>query len=305
MTVLEQRPLNAQLPLQRAMLDAGGLWFAPAPASPAAVVEEVRQRGIRALETHSRDISFLAGLTQLEFLTVLDVDEPSPIHTLKKLRFLHVAGTWRGNIDFRELPQLEVFSVVECPAREGGLETLYSGHAALRVLHIQRYRHADLTPLSRLSLATLGIGYARTLNSLQGLGDLAATLRTLCLHACPNLVSLQGIDVLTGLVSLELGGLRHIRTLEFVRSLPLLRHLDVFELKDVDSLWPLAGHDALEFLSFGRVRDLDLDPLDQLPRLKLFLTGTHRWNRDLHSLPYAHDLPDGHPHLAEWRSLQA
>ncbi len=97
-----------------------------------------------------------------------------------------------------------------------------------------------------------------------------------------------------------------ITTLDFVPRLPRLRHLDVFDLKNVESLWPVAGHPSFEFLAFGRIHDLDLEPLARLPRLKMILTGSgYRWNRDVHSFPYMHDFSPDHPTIAEWRALQA
>ena len=286
------------------MLAAGGLWWAPAFADPDEVISEAHTLGVKALEIQSPDISLLEELPQLEYLTVTDVHDPGPIHRLENLRGLHVSGTWHGRIDFQRLPRLEWFSVVECPPDEGGLDSLYVGHASIRHLAVQRYRHADLTQLRDLKLETLYIGYSRTLTSLDGVEAIGSTLWGLGLYGCSNLATLDGISALPGLVSLELGSLRRITELDFARELPRLRHLDAFDLANVESLGPLADHDALEFVSFGRVRDLDLEPLTRLPRLKLFLTGHYRWNRDIHSLPYAHDLPEDHPAVAEWRSLQ-
>jgi hypothetical protein len=41
-----------------------------------------------------------------------------------------------------------------------------------------------------------------------------------------------------------------------------------------------------ECVMFGRTGDLDLSPLETLPRLKLINTDAYRWNRDLHAFPY-------------------
>jgi hypothetical protein len=41
-----------------------------------------------------------------------------------------------------------------------------------------------------------------------------------------------------------------------------------------------------ECVMFGRTGDLDLSPLETLPRLKLINTGAYRRNRDLHAFPY-------------------
>jgi hypothetical protein len=140
---------------------------------------------------------------------------------------------------------------------------------------------------------------------MAGAEGLATTLTRLSLYNCPALPSLSGVQVLHALEAVALDSLRQVSTLEFARRLSGLRHLDVFELKDVESLWPLADHPSLEFLAFGRIRDLDLEPLTRLPRLKLILTGFYPWNRDLHDFPNMHDVHPGDPAVVEWRALQA
>lgn len=290
------------------MLDVGGLWWADAHADPAQIVREAQAAGVRALEIQSSNVGLVRELPDLEFLHAIDVEDPPPIHELKHLRGLHISGTWDGRIDFGRLPRLESFGVVECPRDEGGLETLYAGHPTLRELAISRYRHADLAPLGRLPLTRLSLGYARKLTSLNGIGALAPTLRRFDLYACPNLPTLEGIQDLAELDSLALGRLREVTTLEFAQGLARLRKLDVMDLERVESLAPLAGHPALAHLAFGHIRDLDLDPLTRIPRLKLILTGRYKWNRDPHSIPgvrYLTDVADGDPDRVEWYALQA
>lgn len=305
MNQLHERTLNPYLPAHRTILDAGGLWIVPADAEPSAVVAEVRERRLRALEVNAADLAFLRDLPALEFLQLRDVADVKPLHRLHRLRGLHVSGTWDGTIDFQAFPRLESFGVVECPRDGGGLDTLLAGHSTLRSLAVGRYRHPDLTPLAGLSLERLSLGDSRTLQSLDGAGALAATLKKLDLYLCPYLESLAGIELLRGLQAVALASLRHVTTVEFAAALPGLRHLDAFELRNVKSLWPLAAHPSLEFAAFGRVRDLDLDPLTTIPKLRLILTGTYRWNRDIHSFPYMHDVADDHPARVAWRELQA
>lgn len=304
MSILQQRELNPYLPRFRAMLEVGGLWSAWYMADPRDIVDEARAVGVRALEYSGPHAGLVAELPQLEYLMVQDLSDPEPLYSIERLRGLHISGTWDGKIDFQRLPHLESFSVVECPRDEGGLETLYAGHESIRDLVIQRYRHEDLTPLTNLKLEKLGILYTRKLTSLAGLEVLAPTLRRLTLYACSDLTTVDGLASAPDLESLELGSLRHISTLEFVQSLPHLRRLDLFDLANVESLWPIAGHPSLEFVMFGRIRDLDLMPLTKLPRLKFYLTGNYRWNLDMRSLPFKPDFPDDHPHVEEWHSLE-
>ena len=142
------------------------------------------------------------------------------------------------------------------------------------------------------------------LTSLAGAGALAPTLERLSLDAAPNLASLDGIELLSHLEIVEIDGLRHITTIEWAARLPRLRLLDVFDQKGIESLWPLADHPSIEFLTFGRVRDLDLEPLERIPNLKLFLTGHYRWNRDLSEFPYMHHLAADDPARTAYYSLK-
>jgi hypothetical protein len=293
------------LPGHRAMLEIGGLWWAQPPVDQGKVIGAARELGVRALELHERRIDLVRELPALECLSLIDIDDPEPLYALPRLRHLSISGSWRGRIDFQRLPHLESFGVVECPRDEGGLESLYDGHPRLRQLAIGRYRHSDLRPLANLQLDHLSIGYGRAVTSLAGAASLSDTLTRLALFNCPQLPSLDGMEALDRLEAVSLERLRQITTLDIVRRLPKLRHLDIFDLANVESLWPIADHPSIEFLAFGRTRDLDLEPLTRLPRLKLILTGGYRWNRDLHSFPYMHDLPPDHPAIAEWRALQA
>lgn len=187
------------------------------------------------------------------------------------------------------------------PERRGGLDSLEAGHPRLERLSVSRSRFADLGWASRLRLTSLAISGGLT--SLSGATPLASTVRRLSLDSLPNLPSVAGIEDLGGLGVVRLSGLRNVTTLDWAARLPNLRLLDVFEQAGIESLRPLAGHPSLEFLTFGRVKDLDLEPLARIPNLRLFLTGSYRWNRPLTDLPYLHELARDDPARAEYAAL--
>jgi hypothetical protein len=302
--ILQERRLQPLQSSHRAMREAGGLWAALGRPDPAAIVAEVRRRGIRALEVQHADIGFLAELPELEFLYVAsDPPDATPVMRLPNLRFLSFTGTWGGRLDFGALPRLEWFSAVECPRGGGGLDSLFAGHDQVLDLGIGRYPWADLTAPGALRLRRLAIWDSRAITGLDGLAALAPTLRGLDLDGLPNLPSLAGLEVLADLEVLRLGRLRHVTELSVVRELPSLRALHVFELKDVASLAPLAGHPALECLTFGRIRDLDLAPLESLSRLRLVHTGRYRWNRDLDVFPNRLGMETDDPAVAACDAL--
>lgn len=309
MSILVQRDLILTMSSHRAIADAGGLWAVPhwkmsrdeRLARRDEIIAEIQERHVRALEADIVDEALVEAVPDLEFLSVGRVDvDPRVVVRFGRLRSLGVAGI-KGALDFRDLPDLEWLGINEC--EPGNLDGLIGGHPRLRSLGVGRYPFADLTPLGRLNLRRLSVGNSRHLTSLHGAASLAPTLEGLDLWMLPALGSLDGIEALTNLEVLELDGLRQITTLDWVQRLPRLRLLNVFDLKNVESLRPLAGHPSLEFVTFGRTKDLDLVPLESIPNLKLILTGSYRWNRDVHAFPYMHDFPSDHPVQQEYARL--
>lgn len=302
MTVLQERWLHPDMASGQEMAAAGGLWLVAADADPAAVVAEVRERGVRALEV-AGDISFLAELEELEFLVARDPPDVAPIGSLSQLRLLSLPGTWGGRLVGEAWHRLESFDGSEIPKDGGGIETLL-GHPSLRRLSLGRARLVDLREVEAPRLESLTIAESRTLRGLEGVEARAGTLRDLTLAGLPALESLRGLEALAQLEVLRLERLRQISSLELPARLPRLRFLDVMELKGVESLTPLAEHPSLEYVAFGPTLDLDLAPLSTIPNLKLVLTVARaRWNRDVHDLPYWHDVPPDDPRRLEWNRL--
>lgn len=103
---------------------------------------------------------------------------------------------------------------------------------------------------------------------------------------------------------LKLEGLRHVTTIDFVAALPRLRFLGIADLKNVESLRPLAGHPSLEYVQCGPPRDLDAQPLRELPRLRMVQGfNSLRWTAQLTGLPVSADFPEDHPVKVEWSRL--
>jgi hypothetical protein len=284
------------------MAAAGGLWLVEYRADREAVVAEVRERGIRALEVFG-DVSFLVKVPHVEFLVAHDPPDVAPIHELSKLRLLSFPGTWDGDLDGTTWPVLEWFGANEIPKRGGGVETLFA-HPSLRSLGLGRPRIADLQAIAAPRLDSLSVGQTSTLSRLSGIERHASTLLDLSLDGLSSLQSLRGLHALDRLEVLHLGDLRRITSLDEVARLQVLRFLGIFHLKNVESLGPLAGHPTLEYIGFGKTADLDLEPLFTIPNLKLILTGRgYGWNRDVHHLPYLDDVPADDPRRLEWNEL--
>lgn len=289
----------------QAVQEVGGLWAIPHWAMSGTelarrhgeFLAEARQREVRALETEIVDDALVEALPDLEFLQATGIPEGGVISRLKKLRSLGVA-TWRGHLDLADLPRLEWLGVGEC--ERGNLDSLIPGHPSLTHLIVGRYPFADLTPLGRLQLRRLSVGNSRRLTSLQGAEALAPTLTGLDLWMLTALGSLDGIESLANLEALILSSVRHVTTLDWVPSLPRLRLLVV---DGVESLAPLAGNPSLEFVDFGRTKDLDLAPLRTIPRLRLIHAAPGRWNRELEAFPELRKRPPDDPDVFEMRRL--
>jgi hypothetical protein len=283
----------------RAAIEAvGGRWKVAAGATADQIVAAARAGGVRALTVPGsvRDLAFLAELPDLEFLGLGDARDVAPVHRLPRLRSLAIVS-FRTRLDLAALPSLEWFGVDESPSH--GIDSVRDGHPALAWLAVGRYPLPDLSALGPMRLRVLSLG-GTGLERLAGIEAFAPTVRRLVLDRCPNLASLAGIETLSGLQYLELGNLPHVTTLDRVASLPELRFLNVFELNGVATLAPLAGHPTLEYLNVGRTRDLDLEPLERIPNLKLFNTGRYRWNRDLRQLPYFQLAPADGEARRQW-----
>lgn len=283
------------------MLDVGGEWMADPDADPAEVVREVRDRGVRALSVPGPDIGFVRELPDLEFLRVGDCRDVSPALGLSRLRSFS-AVSWRGRVDGDAWPRLRWFGAGEVPRDGGGLESVL-GHDAVRSLWLGRFRGTDLSAVTAPRLRELHLGPASALESLAGLEQHADRLEVLDLHSTPSLTSVAVLAQMRRLAVLGVGGARHVTTLDEVAQAPSLRFLRIDELKGVESLAPLAGHASLEFVVLGRVRDKDLGPLHDLPRLRLVAGPPVGWKGDIHELPYMHDIPEDDDRQVEYARL--
>jgi hypothetical protein len=305
--LVEREVYPAHVSRSAAIRAAGGLWGA---AHPAIRIQEVladaRVHGVRAMVVGELTSDLARELPDLEFL-VLATTQPDVEHLarLQHLRSLDFEASWRGSLDLAWFPHLEWLSAGE-PTDAQALGVLEGArrHGQLRVLGLGRYPSVDLAPLRDAGLRRLDIGGAPRLASLDGAGSLASSLRGLGLSSSPALPGLPGIEAFEDLESITLSGNRQVTSLDWVTALPRLRLLDVSEQKGIDSLAPLAGHPALEYVLVGPTRDLDLDPLATLPRLRLAWIGGARWNRDPRDFPLLGSPDEDAPDVRELRQLQ-
>ncbi len=212
------------------------------------------------------DLSFLAGMPQLQALEITDytIRSVEPIHHLTQLRKLTVPTYCRTPIRFHSFPLLE-----ECALEwRKGAESLFE-RGSLRKLFIDRYSEVDTSPFRQL----VGLEWLTLLGGrvadLGGLGSLGK-LRFLRLGDLRHLRSLAGIEGLTNLEELVVQTCRQVESIQPIGHLRRIRRLNISDNGSLDSLAPLGGLNELESVLFyesTNIVDGDLSPLQRLPRL--------------------------------------
>jgi hypothetical protein len=280
---------------------AGGMWRATRDATVTEVVAEVERRGIRAMYFRS-DVEAARHLPQLEHVQAQDVDDISPLAGLRELRSLFLTA-WRGRLDAEWWPHLERFGANELPRGGGGVDTVVR-RSDLRALHLDGYAEETLRPIGSTRLETLRLFRSRRLTALDPTDAVAASVIRLSLDQAPSLASAAGLERFEQLEVLKLEALPHVTSIDFVAELPRLRFLGIADLKNVETLRPLAGHPSLEYVQCGPPQDLDPEPLREIPRLRMVQGfNSVRWSRTLDGLPTSRDFAEDDPVKVEWSRL--
>lgn len=275
--MLDRRHLQGFDTRYSAIEARGGLFIVPPDARADEVRNEVLSRGIRSLEVHTPDLSFLDGLP-VEYLFVnTALPDIRPVHGLPELRSL-VLDAWTGEIDLSELPQLRWLEVLE--VEKDQLDRLLAqGHLGLDHLVVGKWRQPDLTGLGRFPrLSHLAVGDTRSLVSLDGAKQLSR-LRVLELYVCPGLTDLKGIEG-AALVHLGIESCNKVTDLAPLASLPNLRSVQI-ELRRPPPLEPLFGNRNLEFvwLIGGKRPPEELAALRDLPSTRIVQASRETWLR--------------------------
>ncbi len=270
--------LGARLPSVTELL----LLESPPLPEPAVFAALPNLRSLHAMDVHSRGpkLSFqsLAGLDIRDLAVRWDHLEPGDVVNLGAQSGLRRLVFWAGPANSVEavgrLHNLEYLNLV---GGRGGWARL-AELARLEEAVLWEARLADLRPLSGwASLRSLWLR-GRRVRSLEGIAALreleSAWLEVLGIS---DLAPLQGLGTLT---TLHLSGLA-LDDLGPLAGLPSMRHLSLSGADrgwHVKSLAPLAQLEQLEEVRlYGvRIRDLNLSPLESLPRLRrleLFPSG--------------------------------
>ena len=214
-----------------------------------------------------KDLEFLANFPSLLYL---EIRGPAPLRAgcldgLENLRGLYLEEPKSG-IDFARFPLLERYVGGWHPDHRN-----LAGCRELRSLRLWAFNppSGDLAPLAGiLRLEELEINQTQ-IDSLAGMERLE-DLRYLTVSRASRLESLDALAACAGLRELSMSGAKRIRSYLPLARLPRLRQLKLTGCTPMESLAWTAGMEHLDFFSFvdTDVRDGDLTPLLQLPRLR-------------------------------------
>lgn len=259
-----------------AIAAAGGLFVVPDGADRRGAADEIRRRGINAVQVASGDIAWLVPLELSHLVVTVPVRDPMPLADMVSLESLALDG-WFGDVALDGLRSLSAFA---CSEVEGDqLETALRGlDGQLRSLAVGRLRGVDLAIAGRHpDLVELAINDSRSLATAAGL-DSCRGLRRLTLARCSALTdvgALTACERLTGVALEACNRLVETSPLAAVQSLEAVH----WEGKSQLDLRSFTGHPALRcvLLTDGK-RSLDeLRSLHGNPAMRLITS-----RRDVH-----------------------
>jgi Leucine-rich repeat (LRR) protein len=213
------------------------------------------------------NIDFLTELTFLERadLSALSVRDVTPLYGLPKLRRLTITGI-RQEIDFTRLARLEELRV-DWNAK---FFSSFLSCDRLRILGIGNYNCPDLRQLGNLrSLEELILSLSR-IETLAGVEHFPE-LERLSLDFVKHLETLEPLGACRMLRYLSIDDAKNLKQIDPVAHLVNLQELCLKRCPEVDSLKPVKGFGALEYvglLETTNIQDGDLSVLLTLPNLK-------------------------------------
>jgi hypothetical protein len=217
-------------------------------------------------ERHAR-LDFLGELTFLERvdLSALSVPDVSPLYELHGLRRLTISGI-KKEIDFTRFPKLEELRIDWHPKFFSSVRAC----GQLRTLGIGNYNDADLQQFNNLQfLEELVVSRSR-LENLAGVEHFPK-LGRLSLDFAKRLETLEPLDACRELWYLTVDEAKNLRQIDPVSRLANLRELCLKRCPEIESLRPIQGAHALEYvglLETTTIKDGDLSALLTLPMLK-------------------------------------
>ena len=222
------------------------------------------------------DYGFLRELPALELLSIAaaPLKATPPIAEIAGLRSLHLDRALPQPVDLASLPALRSCALTWSAAAASLFDCRDLERLSLAGLKTKRFdRLSRLGALKALRLRGSNIGALEDLSGLRRLMHLE-------LKVCRSLTGLEGVEALAGLRSLTLNEGHKVHDLGPLAALESLEVLNLTDCGELDSLAPLAGLRDLKAVALAgektTLRDGDLSPLLQLPKLSMVMFGTRR-----------------------------
>jgi len=222
------------------------------------------------------DYAFLGELPGLELLSIVaaPLEGPLPVAAIAGLRSLHLDRALPQAVDLASLHALRSCRLTWSAAAASLFDCHDLERLSLAGLKTKRFdRLSWLTALEALSLRGSNIAMLEDLAGLDRLAHLE-------LKICRSLAGLDGVETLAGLRSLTLNEGHKVHDLRPLAALEKLEVLNLTDCGELDSLAPLAGLRNLKAVAFAgektTLRDGDLSPLLELPKLSMVMFGARR-----------------------------
>ncbi|MFH1932545.1 MAG: hypothetical protein ABIN18_13285 [Pseudomonadota bacterium] len=214
------------------------------------------------------DVSFLKDLKGLKWLHILTdrVNDISPIHSLRNIRWLCLSLIVETKIDFTCFPKLERVSLDWSPKIKSIFEC-----KSLKNILMCKYK-SDERDLSAFSSLPNLEELCFKICNIERIGDISKlkNLKALELHWASKLTSLKGLEVLRELRKLHIDTCRRVTKIDPIGKLAKLEEFFLPNCGDIESLKPLAGLKNLRVFHFYESTNIingDLTVLKSLPGL--------------------------------------
>ena len=222
------------------------------------------------------DYGFLRELPELQLLSIVaaPLKGALPLEEVAGLRSLKLDSALPRPLDLTSLPALRSCALTWSAGAASLFDCGELQQLSLAGLKTKRFDR--LSRLGELTALRLRGSNIVALKDLSGLGRLTH----LELVICRSLASLEGIEALGGLRSLTVNEGHKLHDLGPLAALDELEVLNLTDCGELDSLAPLAGLRNLKAVAFAgaktSLRDGDLSPLLELPKLSMVMFGARR-----------------------------
>lgn len=231
-----------------------GVWASSYHGFDLALMDRLPEWRFDALHAQDGGPTCVEPIRRMPWLRNLSVGTgvggPVPLDLSRHLDLDSLSLEWHPKLRLpAELPRLRYLALWKYKPRAQDLTEL-PALPAIEHLRLVQGNVRCLDGIERFpTLRRVEVAYNRSLVDVSALGTLR-DLEELCLDRCPNVADLAPLAGCTALQAAVVDGVRELPTLQWVRSLPLLRHLSVRRCNVLDG--DLSVGDRLESFHHDR-----------------------------------------------------